>query len=325
MAILNDFTFNFEAPDNGNYHIKIYITNKETGCELLSVTTQTDPYLFTTDLYGDDPDQWPITLTKNQNVQIYFDALTYFNNNQASFANLGVVFTFSYTLNASTYLEYITGEQLINYKNDEPTECEIFDYKPQRANQSTFDQRQNIELFNLNFGHQSIDDKRQEAPNLNIFNFNYIMGDNDEINEFVSFFKSKLANVKSFCLPSWQSEFLLSSDASEGDVALDLDDNDNINVGDKLFFYVNNDENDYYFTREVESKDANGYTIHITTGLPVDLSAGQGISKIYRVTFGSQELVINQISDSVAQCDLSFIEEIRSVNSASPDDNTGGE
>ncbi len=206
---------------------------------------------------------------------------------------------------------------------NEIADSEIFDIVPNRTTQSSFNTTFNRETISLGMSSPFAVERSRFQPF--VFKFTYYCMSESEIHSIVDFWKKHYARVFSFLLPSWQSELTLAVNANENDTEIEVYDNEvDVAVDDVLFFYVtvksptcDDPTEQYYFTRNVIAIEDN--TITINEGLPVDLAKEFGISKIYRVTFDSDELSVIYETPTVATIELGMVQDIVPVLTEIPD------
>lgn len=187
----------------------------------------------------------------------------------------------------------------------ENTQCELLQKKPEISNVSQYHPVDQLDFYDLSHAVKQLDTQRG-AINMLFFENEYLLMDEDEITEFEDFWKTKYGSAISFCLPSWQSDVILSAAASSGANILSIyNSRSDLKTSDILYFEA--EDGDY--TRKILSATQTSITLDgvITEDLPAEYS----MSKIYRVTFSSDTFTLNYTQPNIARVSLQFIETLR--------------
>lgn len=199
-------------------------------------------------------------------------------------------------------------EEYVQFSPDQKEECELFDFVPDWSSPATKVPVSGLESIGLGNVIPQIDINK-ESLNAMTFSFAYQFSGYEDLKDVYDFFDSMQGKHKSFCLPSWTTDLVISSAASSGSSSIVVESVEpNIYVGCNLFFYLGGE----YFTRKITN--ISSLTITLDSTLPVDIEANTPISIIYRVTFAEDFLNLEYITNDKANTTISFIEERREVS-----------
>lgn len=310
---LQDYTLSFENTlgMSADWHFQILIYRDATlDCIVGQTNTTEEPSLLSADPQAD---VFPLTLASGETTTITVNSDSFID--QALFENydaLTIVWQVR-TSDSDDWDSYSTTENVIVKANiTEKTECLLFDFFPNRATPMTYHPQMVNDLIDLGWSAPSRD-TNNTAPNPMIIEAEYLLLDETDLAEFEAFFDARWGDVQSFCVPSWQSDFIVSSAASSGASSVTVTDGDaEVAAGDTLFFCLKDGSNSY-FTRTVDTVTDNGTTLDIsfTSNIPVDVPENAMVSKVYRVYFAESDLTFNFVTNDKARITVRFIEEIR--------------
>jgi hypothetical protein len=188
---------------------------------------------------------------------------------------------------------------------NEKTQCLLFDFVPERSNSSRYQPQISLQLLDLGHGPSRLDTDRA-TPNPMTFRNVYRINSYADLADLEAFFEARQGLNESFCLPSWQSDIQLAADAAAGTDYLSVQSHEaSLYEGQNLFVY----QAGRYFVRTV-SAFSDG-AIELNSGIPFPLSAGDGISIVYRVTFASDTLSLEHRTNETVEIEIAFVEEIR--------------
>jgi len=196
---------------------------------------------------------------------------------------------------------------------DEKTECYLFDFVPERSNPSRYQAESSLNLIALGHGPARLDTDR-ETPNPLVFRNSYRLNNLVDLAEMESFFQTMQGLNKSFCLPSWQADVTLASDAVLGTDTIQVEEHEvSLYVGQRMFFYLAGQ----YLEAIVASWTDT--TITFDAGIGIALPAGTSGSIIYRVTFASDSITYSHQTSTLLDVNISFVEEIREADQIGED------
>ncbi len=191
---------------------------------------------------------------------------------------------------------------------DEKAECLLFDFTPERTTASRYQPQITQQLLALGHGPARLDTDRA-SPNPMNFRFSYRINNYADLADFEQFFDARLGKNESFCLPSWQADLEVATDAQAGVDYLEVADHEaTLYVGQNLFFY----KAGQYFVRTIAAYSDG--VVELNSGIPFAVYAGESVSIIYRVTFASDSLQLEHSTSDLVDITVSFVEEIREAD-----------
>ena len=138
------------------------------------------------------------------------------------------------------------------------------------------------------------------------FEMEFLFKGYEDLKDMYDFFEDMQGKNRSFCLPSWTTDLVVSQPALSGATSITLESVEpHIYVGCNLFFNLDGD----YFVREITN--IVGLVVTLDSPIPEDISAETPISIVYRVTFAQDDLNILYVTNDSATATIAFVEERR--------------